>query len=69
VTCIIRTNIELDEELLAEGLRLSSLKAKKQLVNTALSEYVKRLRRKRLAEYAGSGIWRGNLDELRSTRI
>lgn len=66
---MIRATIELDENLLAEGLRLSSVKTKKELVNKALEEYVKRLRRKGLIKYAGSLIWEGDLDHSRKTRI
>lgn len=65
---MMRTNLELDEKLIQEGLRLSLLKTKKDLVNKALEEYVKRLRRKGLIEYAGSGIWEGDLNKSRMTR-
>lgn len=66
---MIRTNIELNEKLLEEGLKLSSYKTKKELVNKALEDYVKKLRRKGLLKYSGSGIWQGDLEKSRKSRI
>ncbi len=66
---MIRTNIELDEKLVDEGLRLSSIKTKKDLVNKALEEYVKRLRRKGIIQFAGSGVWQGDLKQTRKSRL
>lgn len=63
-----RTNIELDEKLVQEGLKLSSLATMKDLVNTALEEYVRRLRRRGLVKYAGSGLWQGDLESTRKPR-
>ena len=37
-----RTNIELDEKLVKEGLRLFKKKTKKELVHFALSELIRR---------------------------
>lgn len=38
----MRTNIVLDDELVAEGMRLAGAKTKRELVHRALSEFVER---------------------------
>lgn len=43
---MLRTNIDLDDKLAEEGLRLSDYKTKKELINSALREFVRRLKRK-----------------------
>jgi Arc/MetJ family transcription regulator len=64
----MRTNIVLDDKLVAEGLRLSKLGSKKDLVNSALKEYVARRKRQNLLKYRGAG-WEGDLNELRRGRF
>ncbi|MFD4241548.1 type II toxin-antitoxin system VapB family antitoxin [Streptomyces sp. NPDC058525] len=39
------TQIDIDDETLAEAMRLSGVRTKKEMVNLALSEYVERQRR------------------------
>ena len=45
-----RTNIELDEKLVAEAMKLSKKKTKKELVNFALEELVRKYNRKKILE-------------------
>ncbi|MEW6482812.1 MAG: type II toxin-antitoxin system VapB family antitoxin [bacterium] len=65
----MRTNIEFDRELVGEGLRLTNCRTKKELVNLALSELVKRKRRKEILKLEGRITWEGDLDEMRRGRI
>ncbi len=65
---MLRTNIEIDEKLVAEGLKLTRLKTKKDLVNYALKELVHKKKRKKLLEMEGKVEWTGNLSEMRKTR-
>jgi Arc/MetJ family transcription regulator len=65
---MLRTNIELDEKLVAEALKLTGKKTKKELVNYALEELVRKLKRKKLLELKGKVEWTGNLDEMRTSR-
>ncbi|MEP6626644.1 MAG: type II toxin-antitoxin system VapB family antitoxin [Ginsengibacter sp.] len=37
----MRTNIEIDDELMKKALKYSKLKTKKEIINEALNEYVK----------------------------
>jgi len=63
-----RTNIELDEALVEQGLKLTRLKSKKALVHYALQEVVRRKRRKGLLKLAGKVKWEGDLEEMRGSR-
>jgi len=65
---MLRTNIELDEKLVAEGLKLTRKKTKKELVNYALEELVRKLKRKKLLDLEGKVEWTGNLSEMRRSR-
>lgn len=63
-----RTNIDLDEKLVQEALKLTSFKTKKELVNFALEELVKKRKRKAILELEGKVQWEGNLEEMRQGR-
>ncbi|MCM2359359.1 MAG: type II toxin-antitoxin system VapB family antitoxin [Geobacteraceae bacterium] len=64
-----RTNIALDESLIEEAKNLTSLRTKKEVVDLALKELVKRLRRKKLLELRHEGLWEGDLVESRRRRF
>ena len=65
---MLRTNIELDEELVNEAMRLTHMKTKKELVNYALKELVRKVKRKNLLYLEGKVEWEGNLYEMRKSR-
>ena len=64
-----RTNIELDEKLVKEALKLTKIKTKKELVNYALQELVSREKRKGILKLRGKVEWEGDLDEMRKSRV
>lgn len=66
---MLRTNIELDEKLVKEAMKLTHKKTKKDLVNYALEELVSRFKRKKLLELEGKVRWTGNLAEMRKSRV
>ena len=66
---MLRTNIELDEKLVDEAMKLTDKKTKKELVNYALQELVSRIKRKKLLELESKVEWVGNLDEMRKSRV
>jgi Arc/MetJ family transcription regulator len=49
----MKTNIDLDEELVKQAFAITGLRTKKELVNFALAELVKRNTQKDLLELAG----------------
>lgn len=61
----MRTNIEIDDELMQTALRITGLKTKKKVVHKALEVLVSRQNRKRILELRGRATWDGNLDQMR----
>ncbi|MBF0479488.1 MAG: type II toxin-antitoxin system VapB family antitoxin [Candidatus Omnitrophica bacterium] len=64
-----RTNVDLDDGLLHHALTLTHLPTKKAVVNLALTELVKRLKRRDIIKFMGSGAWEGDLHHLRGARV
>lgn len=64
----MRTNIEIDDEVLEEVRRLTGATTKRQAVDIALRELVARYRRAGLLELRGKVRWEGDLDESRANR-
>ncbi len=64
-----RTNIELDDRLVREGLRVFKCKSKRELVHLALTELLKGAKRKEILKFEGKIKWEGDLDELRRSRL
>lgn len=63
-----RTNVELDEKLVSEAMKLTRIDTKKQLLNFALGELVRKAKRKKILKLEGKVKWVGNLDEMRKSR-
>jgi Arc/MetJ family transcription regulator len=64
-----RTNIELDEKLVKEGMRLFKKKTKKDLIHFALSELIRREKAKGILDLEGEVEWEGDLKEMRKARF
>lgn len=64
----MRTNIDLDDDLIAEAFRLTDVKTKKDLVHLALREFVARHRRRDVRELVGNVGIRPDYD-YKSLRI
>ena len=60
-----RTNLVLDDTLLQEATRLSGERTYSAAVNRALEDFVRRAKAKTILDLAGSGLWEGNLSEMR----
>ena len=65
---MLRTNIELDEKLIAEAMKLTRKKTKKEIVHFALEELVRKLKRKKLLDLEGKVECAGSLDRMRRSR-
>ena len=63
-----RTNLVLDESLLEEALRLSGERTYSATVGRALAEFVRRIKSRQILELGGSGLWEGDLAEMRQDR-
>lgn len=62
------TNIDLNDKFVKEGIKLTGFHTKKQLVNFALEELIKRKKKKDILELMGTRCWKGNLDKMRRNR-
>ena len=60
-----RTNLVLDEQLLEEVTRVSGERTYSRAVTRAIEDYLRRARAGRILELAGSGLWEGDLSEMR----
>jgi Arc/MetJ family transcription regulator len=63
-----RTNLVLPEDLLDEATRLSGEKTYSKAVIRALEDFVRRVKARRILELQGSGLWEGDLSEVREDR-
>jgi Arc/MetJ family transcription regulator len=68
-TDMARTNIDLDDRLVEEGLRIFKCKTKKELIHLALHELLKTEKRKEILKLRGRLQWEGNLEEMRRSRV
>lgn len=64
-----RTNIDLDDQLVEEGLRVFKCKTKKELIHLALQELLKTEKRKEILKLRGQVQWAGDLNEMRRSRM
>jgi Arc/MetJ family transcription regulator len=67
VMCM-RTNIEIDDEVLDEAQRLTGARTKRETVDLALRELVARHRRLGILELSGRVHWEGDLGASRRGR-
>lgn len=63
----MRTNIEINNKLMSKAKRLSRIKTKKEIVNTALEEYVRKLNKMSLLSLKGKVKWTGSLKIMRES--
>lgn len=64
-----RTNLVLDMDLLKEATRLSGEKTYSRAVERALEDFVRRIKSRRILELTGSGLWDGDLAEMRGNHV
>lgn len=64
----MRTNIDLNDELLDEFKKLSKSKTKREAVNKALEEAINLRRRGVLLDSIGKVQWEGDLDGWRKSK-
>ena len=65
----MRTNIEIDDTLMAEALQVSGCATKKQTIEQALRRMVKLRRQQEVGAAFGKYRWRGNLVRGRNGRV
>ena len=63
-----RTNVVLREDLLEEATRLAGERTYSRTIERALEDFVRRAKARQILELAGSGLWEGDLTEMRSDK-
>ena len=64
----MRTNIEIDENLMAEALKAGEFKTKKAAVEEGLRLLVQTRAQERIRRLRGKLRWEGSLEEMRRDR-
>ena len=64
----VRTNIEIDDDLMREAMRASGERTKRAVVERGLRLLVETRGQSRIRRLRGKVTWRGDLDESRRTR-
>ena len=65
---IMRTNIVIDDELMAETLRATGLKTKREAVELGLRTLLKLRHQEEIRKFRGKLLWEGDLDQMRTER-
>jgi Arc/MetJ family transcription regulator len=65
----MRTNIEIDDGLMKQVLRLTGLRTKREAVDFALREVVARHQQLGVLKLRGRLQWEGNLEASRAGRV
>jgi Arc/MetJ family transcription regulator len=61
----MRTNIDIDDELMQEAMEVSGLSTKRQTVEAGLRLLVQIKRQQRIRRYRGKLRWEGDLERMR----
>lgn len=61
----MRTNIDIDDELMDQAMKAAGLKTKRETVEAGLRLLIKLERQRRVRAYRGRLRWEGNLDDMR----
>lgn len=62
----MRTNIVIDDELMAQALKATGLETKKDVVEQGLKLLVQRKQQQSIRALRGNISWEGDLDEMRN---
>ena len=61
----MRTNIVIDDELIADVMKASGARTKKEAVDSALRKYLQLLHQRKILKYQGKLHWEGDLEAMR----
>ena len=62
----MRTNIEIDDELMADVLKATGLKTKKDAVELGLRTLIRLKKQQRIKNFRGQLQWTGDIDDMRT---
>lgn len=61
----MRTNIEIDDKLMADALAATGLKTKREAVELGLKTVLKLKQQEEFRQFRGKLNWQGDLDQMR----
>lgn len=61
----MRTNVEIDDELMERALSLTGIRTKREVIERALETLVRLREQDRLRELRGKLVWEDDLDRMR----
>ena len=61
----MRTNVEINDKLMDEVLRLAKIKTKKEAIDKALQYYARLLKQRDILNLRGNVRWEGDLEDMR----
>ena len=64
----MRTNVEIDDALMKEAMQLTRIKTQKQVIESALKEFIAANHRQQLMSLRGKVEWEGNLEDMRALK-
>ena len=64
----MRTNIDIDDDLMQEAMKVSGLTTKRKTVEAGLRLLVQIKRQQRIRSYRGKLRWEGDLERMRRDR-
>ena len=62
----MRTNLEIDDKLMQEALRLTGLKTKREAVEAGLRTMLRLRQQEEIRRYRGKLDWQGDLNAMRT---
>ena len=62
----MRTNIVIDDELMASALKMTGLKTKREVVELSLKTLVRLKQQEQIRQFRGKLPWKGDLEKMRS---
>lgn len=64
----MRTNIDIDDELMAAALAATGVKTKREAVELGLKTVIRLNQQEKIRQFRGKLHWEGDLDEMRTDR-
>lgn len=64
----MRTNIVIDDKLMADALKLTGLKTKREAVELGLKTLIKLIKQENIKRFRGKLRWDGDLEAMRTDK-
>ena len=64
----MRTNIDIDDQIMQQAMAAGGFKTKKETVEAALQILVQRHKQRDILKLFGKVAWEGDLDEMRTSK-